>query len=97
MAWNHLSLGRFACNENCGRLLPDPDTDRLFLVSMFNPIASRDCRMKIRHSEAVGFIGNAMHRWVHSCLRFVCWTVCLLFALLAFDVFVGSAHLSRLI
>ena len=52
MAWNHLALGAFSLNESCGGSLSSFDTDRLFLVSMFSPIASRDCQTKVCQSGA---------------------------------------------
>ena len=92
MGWNHLALESFGSNERCGGLLSGFDTDRLFLVSMFSPIALLDSRTNVRQSGAWDSIESCVsHR-----LRF-CSTARLLIALLTFDVFVGNAHLSRLI
>ncbi len=92
MAWNHLALGAFSLNESCGGSLSSFDTDRLFLVSMFSPIASRDCQTKVCQSGAWEGIESC-----ESSPSLFRSTVCLLIALLAFAVFVGNAHLSRLI
>ena len=93
MAWNHISLTAFDASGNCGGSLSCYDHDRLLMVSMFNQFAVRDVWTKVRQSRAFRFIEIGSH----DSLGHVCLIVCLLFALLAFDLFGGSAHLSRLI
>ena len=93
MAWNHFSLRAIFAIENSDGSLSCCDHDRLLLVPMFNPIALSDRRTNVRQSKVWRVIEIATH---HT-LEYVGSTVCLLFALLAFDLFDGSAHLSRLI
>ena len=93
MAWDHISLKAFDARENRGGSLSCYDHDRLLPVSMFNQIALLDCWTKVRRSIALRFIETGTRYSIFD----VGLTVCLLFALLVFDLFDGSAHLSRLI
>jgi len=94
MAWNHFSLWAFVASENCGadcRRILTPTAGRWFRC--FTQLSHVFIGRKFVDHER----GKSLRSIFNLPFACVCPTVCLLSALLVFDLFDTSALLSRLI